>query len=179
MGGQTEGTKGKYSYGKHNRQSKAMPSCWVLQAQDTHASNQNTPGENSEIKQTETHFCSEGFFSMALRFVQDISEASAGVSFGDMRLYITNLQWPCSSFQIVCALQALSTSNIIFNLLLIFPWKLGTLEPTFSHIRHGLYIISLLQIVGSTKVHTIIKRSKAIHFGRDRRHGTTDKAVRE
>ena len=46
MGGWTGGTKGKYSYGKHIKQRNATSSYWVLQAQDTHASNKNTLGEN-------------------------------------------------------------------------------------------------------------------------------------
>ena len=72
---------------------------------------------------------------MALLFVLDRPKAQARGSFGDMRLYITNLQWPRSSFWIVCASQALSTfKDIIFNLLLISLWKLR-LEPTFSHIQ--------------------------------------------
>ena len=54
MGGLAGGTKRKYSYGKHIGQRSAMPSYWVLQAQDTYASNQNTLGENSERKQTTT-----------------------------------------------------------------------------------------------------------------------------
>ena len=64
------GTKGKCSYGKHSRQRNAMPSYWVLQAQDTHASNQNTLGENSERKQSKPKLMfSRNFFNgLALRF---------------------------------------------------------------------------------------------------------------
>ena len=78
---------------------------------------------------------SKGKFSMALLFVLDRLKTQAGVSFGDVPLYNTNLHWPCSSFGTVCASQALSTSNIIFNLLLTSLCTLRTLEPTFSYMQ--------------------------------------------
>ena len=52
MGGWTGENKGKYSYGKYIIKHNTMPSYRELQAQDTHASNQNALGEDSEIKLT-------------------------------------------------------------------------------------------------------------------------------
>ena len=49
-----------------------------------------------------------------------------------------------------------------------------------AHASHKAYIILLLKIVDDAKSHTIIiQKSKAINSGIERRHGTTDEAVRE
>ena len=70
MGGWTGGTKWKYSYSKHITQRNDMPSYWILQAPDRHASRQHTLGENSEIKQTRPKLILyKNFFNgLALRF---------------------------------------------------------------------------------------------------------------
>ena len=84
----------------HIRQPNVMLSYWVIQAQHTHASNLNTLREpRNKTKQNKSTF--KGKSSMALLFLLGRPRAQAGVSFGDVRLYTANLQWP-SSFGIVC-----------------------------------------------------------------------------
>ena len=52
------------------------------------------------------------------------------------------------------------------------------MEPTSGHMQVRDYNGLVSYIVHTTKSHAIIiKKSNAIKFGRERRHGTTDEAV--
>ena len=118
VGGRTRGTKGKYSHGKHMKQRHAMPSYWVLQAQDTHVSNQNTlRGNSGKSKPTLNIHYQEIFQWPCSSFWIDLSIGSIFIQRYTALYYRSSmtlfLHWDCR-----CARSTVDLQR--YNVLLVF-----------------------------------------------------------